>query len=82
MGAPGLFIKEVEVAKLLGHNVTWLHANANDLERQYGLPKIDPAIGLRHLEAIEIWARQRNVKTNIARSERLTETNQEKPNAF
>lgn len=82
MGAPRLYVKEVEVARLLGHNVTWLRSNSTDLERQYGLPKIDPAIGLRHLEAIEEWARQRNLTTMTARSERLKETNQEDHNAF
>lgn len=78
-----LFVKEADIAKMLGHDVKWLRSNREVLERQYGFPKIDPAIGMRHREAVEEWARERNARTAKARSERLTETNHtENPNAF
>ena len=70
-----LYVKEAEIAKMLGHDVTWLRSNLNTLERQYGLPKIDPAVGMRHREAVEEWARERNMRTAKSRPERLTETN-------
>ncbi|GGE30418.1 hypothetical protein GCM10011360_18040 [Primorskyibacter flagellatus] len=57
-----LFIKEEDVAKLLGHNITWLRQRAALLEESYGLPKIDPATQLRHREAVEVWARKRNIR--------------------
>lgn len=70
-----LFVKEADIAKMLGHDVKWLRSNSETLERQYGFPKIDPAIGMRHREAVEEWARERNARYAKARSERLTETN-------
>lgn len=64
MGIPddALYVKEVEVARMLRHDITWLRANAGTLEKQYGLPKVDPAIGMRHRGAIEEWARERNAR--------------------
>lgn len=82
MGVPRLFETEKEIARLLGHDVTWLRKNSSTLENQYGFPPIDPATGMRHREAVEEWARQRNVRTAKARSGRLSETNQENHNAF
>ncbi|WP_120636072.1 hypothetical protein [Ruegeria sp. EL01] len=76
-----LYVKEETIAKMLGHNVTWLRSNAVALERQYGLPPIDPAVGMRHVEAVEEWARERNIRKS-ERPERLSETNQEDLNAF
>lgn len=82
MPAPDpLYVKEVEAARMLRHDVGWLRANAPTLESQYGFPKIDPAVGMRHREAIEEWARERNSRRTRG-SERLTETNRENPNAF
>ena len=76
-----LYIKEADVARLLGHDVTWLRANASALETITGFPKVDVVIGMRHREAIEEWARERNFRKAM-RQERLTETNRENPNAF
>lgn len=76
-----LYVKEATIAKMLGHDVTWLRANADVLERQYGFPKVDPAVNMRHVEAVEEWARERNMRKG-ARPERLSETNQENTNAF
>ncbi len=56
-----LYVNEQEAAKLLRHDVTWLRNNSNALERTAGFPKIDPVIGMRHREAIEEWARERNI---------------------
>ncbi len=75
MAVQQLFVKESDIAKMLGHDVKWLRSNSETLERQYGFPKIDPAIGMRHREAVEEWARERNARTAKARSERLKETN-------
>ncbi len=75
MSVQQLFVKESDIAKMLGHDVKWLRSNSETLERQYGFPKIDPAIGMRHREAVEEWARERNARTAKARSERLKETN-------
>ncbi len=69
-----LFVKEADIAKMLGHDVMWLRSNSETLERQYGFPKIDPAIGMRHREAVEEWARERNARKAKTRSERFTET--------
>ncbi|GLO70289.1 hypothetical protein VWZ88_12740 [Phaeobacter sp. JH20_36] len=82
MSVQSLFVKEAEVAKLLGHDVKWLRANSTTLEAQYGLPEIDPAIGLRHREAIEEWARERNTRKAKSRPGRLQSTNQEDQNGF
>jgi len=76
-----LYAPDAKIAKMLGHNVTWLRANSAMLEQQYGLPKVDPAIGMRHVEAVEEWARERNMRGSV-RAERLPETNQENKNAF
>jgi hypothetical protein len=73
--APSLFIPEREVARLLGHDMAWLRSNAPVLEASTGFPSIDPVIGMRHREAIEEWARERNVRRRSG-PERLTETNQ------
>ena len=70
-----LYVKEAEIARMLGHDIRWLRSNQTTLESQYGLPKIDPAIGFRHRESVEEWARERNMRTARSRSERLTETN-------
>jgi hypothetical protein len=56
-----LYVNESEAAKLLRHDVTWLRTNSTALERTAGFPKIDPVIGMRHREAIEEWARERNI---------------------
>lgn len=76
-----LYVKEVEAARMLRHDVTWLRANASVLEAQYNFPKIDPATGMRHKEAIEAWARERNTR-NSKRTERLSETNRENVDEF
>lgn len=81
MPAAPLYVKEVEAAKMLRHDVSWLRQNAHVLESQYGFPKIDPAIGMRHREAIEEWARERNFR-NAKRPERLIETNRENVDEF
>ncbi len=56
-----LFVSEAAAAKMLGRDVSWLRANAATLEVQFGFPKVDLAIGRRHKEAIEVWARGRNI---------------------
>lgn len=71
-----LYVSDAKIAKMLGHDIKWLRANQTVLEQQYGLPPIDPAIGMRHVEAVEEWARERNMRRS-ARPERLSETNQE-----
>ncbi len=71
-----LYAPDGKIAKMLGHDTKWLRDNADVLERQYGLPPIDPAVGMRHVEAVEEWARERNMR-KTERSERLSETNQE-----
>jgi hypothetical protein len=76
-----LYVKEAEAARMLRHDVSWLRQNAPTLEAQYGFPKIDPAIGMRHREAIEEWARERNSRRTRG-SERLTEANRANPDAF
>ena len=70
-----LYRSEKEVAALLGHRIDWLRANATKLEKQYGLPPIDPAVGMRHIPSIEEWARERNTRMAPRSSGRLTETN-------
>ena len=75
-----LYIKEADVAKLLGHNIGWLHENSKTLEAQYGFPPIDPPIGMHHREAIEAWARERN--TRAPSRARLNETSQENQSGF
>lgn len=70
-----LYVKEEEAARMLRHDVTWLRRNRAMLEDQ-GFPKIDPVVGMRHKEAIEAWARERNFRRQ-ERNQRLSETNQE-----
>lgn len=82
MPAEALYIADAAVARLLGHGIDWLRANRSDLEQQYGFPKVDPAVGKTHREAVEVWARKRNVRDLARSSERLSETNQENINAF
>jgi hypothetical protein len=81
MSAAPLYVKEAEAARMLRHDVTWLRKNAPTLESQYGFPKIDPAVGMRHKEAIEQWARERNTR-QAPRSVGLTEANRENVDAF
>jgi len=76
-----LYVKEAEVAEMLRHGVDWLRKNAPALEAQYGFPKVDPATGLRHKEAIEKWARERNFRP-VRHPERLKEANRENTDAF
>lgn len=81
--SPPLYIPEAEVARMLGHKIDWLRENAAALEQSTGFPAIDPVVGLRHREAIEEWARERNAKRRRG-PERLTETSRrrENPDAF
>ncbi|MGC0225190.1 hypothetical protein [Pseudooceanicola nitratireducens] len=65
-----LFIKEEDVAKMLGHNVRWLRERSTLLEDQYGFPKIDPATRMRHREAVEAWARERNMRPSHSHATR------------
>lgn len=53
-----LFVKEADIAKMLGRDVKWLRSNGGTLERKYGFAKIDPAIGMRHREAVEECGQQ------------------------
>lgn len=76
-----LYVREVEAARMLRHDVTWLRQNASVLEAQYGFPKIDPATGMRHKESIEQWARERNSR-QAPGSLKLTEANKENFDAF
>lgn len=55
-----IYIPEAHVAKMLGHGIDWFHKNVEMLERQYGFPKVDPAIRRRHRPSIEKWAEERN----------------------
>lgn len=77
-----LYAKESDIARMLGHDVDWLRKNAASLEQQFGFPRIDPATGLRHVEAVEEWARERNRRFGTRTVERLRETNRENSNAF
>lgn len=60
-----LYAKESEVAEMLSRSLGWLKKNAAELEETTGFPKVDPAIGLRHTEAIKVWARRRNIRQEI-----------------
>ncbi len=75
-----LFISESTVAKMLGHDRSWLERNAARLEQTANFPKIDPVIGKRHREAIEEWARERNVHRRSIRP--LEEKHRENFDAF
>lgn len=55
-----IYITEKDVAKFICRGVNWLRDHAEQLERQYGFPKVDPAIGRRHRPSIEEWAAERN----------------------
>ena len=57
-----LYLTEKEVAQLLRRGVDWLRQHSEQLERQYGFPKVDPAVGWRHRQAIEMWALERNTR--------------------
>lgn len=90
MGAPrtptvspsdALYISEADVARMLGRSTDWLRENRADLETQFSFPPIDQAVGKRHREAVEEWARERNVRSR-QRPERLNGTNRENPHAF
>lgn len=72
-----LYTSDRNIARMLGHDVKWLHKNATTLEDQYGFPRIDPAIGLRHIPSVEEWARERNSRLPKARTERLPQNNHE-----
>lgn len=66
MSSPvALYVKEAEVARMLRHDITWLRKNSKILEEQYGFPKIDPAIGMRHRGSIEAWAQERNMRSAV-----------------
>jgi hypothetical protein len=77
-----LYKSEAQIARMLGHDVSWLRDNSNTLETQYGFPPIDAAVGMRHREAVEAWARERNMRKAKARLGQLSETNQENQNGF
>lgn len=77
MPLASLYVSDKVAAQMLGHTIDWLRANREMLERQFGFPKVDPAVGKTHREAIEEWARQRNVEPLHKAQERLTETNRE-----
>ncbi len=76
-----LFVTEKTVAEMLGRSIAWLRSNAHTLEQTTGFPKIDPVVGKRHREAIEVWARERNVRSVACLSEQ-DETNSENEDAF
>jgi hypothetical protein len=63
--ADQIYASESTIAKMLGHDRAWLHANACMLEQQYGFPKIDPAIGKRHRPSVEAWASERNTRKRL-----------------
>lgn len=77
-----LYLSEREVARMLGRDLAWLKANLPTMIRQYGFPKIDTAVGRYHREAVEEWARERNVTRRRAPGERLNETNRENRDAL
>lgn len=64
-----LFASDREIAKMLGHKVDWLTANARTLETTSGFPKVDPLVGLRHVESVIEWARNRNL-TQVLRHQK------------
>lgn len=78
---PILYVTERQVATMLGQTLDWLKAHAEDLERSTAFPKIDPVVGRRHRESVEIWARQRNLRQQV-RMSGSTETNRENEDAF
>lgn len=55
-----LYAPEADIAAMLGRSVDWLRKNARDLEQQCGFPKVDTAIGLRHVPSVQAWADERN----------------------
>ena len=76
-----LYVSEKQVAQMLGQTVDWLRANGPMLEASTNFPKVDPVVGKRHREAIEVWARERNMRRSGG-LERLTERNRENQSAF
>tara|TARA_R110000851_G_scaffold22626_14_gene67042 strand:+ start:522 stop:761 length:240 start_codon:yes stop_codon:yes gene_type:complete len=78
---PALYLSESTIAKMLGHDTMWLTKNSDTLERQYGFPKIDPAIGKRHAPSVEQWAAVRNAP-ELPAVGRSKSGNRENPNAF
>jgi len=82
MPAQSLYVSDRELARMLGHAIDWLKANRDKLEQQFGFPKVDPAIGKTHREAVEEWARKRNARDPGAASERLNRDNRENLDAL
>lgn len=76
-----LFVADRDIARLLGQSLGWLKANVASLEATTGFPKIDPVIGLRHREAVEEWARERNQRAK-PHSERQINSHKEDHSAF
>lgn len=76
-----IYVSESTIAKMLGHDRPWLQANIETLERQFGFPKIDPAIGKRHRPSVEQWAMERNTRLRPT-GQRLTETSEENTDGF
>jgi len=71
MKSEKLYRSDKEVAQMLGHDIRWFRSNVNALERQYGFPSIDPAVGLPYIPSIEAWATERNTRTMHNNSEQL-----------
>lgn len=71
------FASETEAARILGRDRSWLAENLDRLENQFGFPKIDPAIGKRHVPSIKEWARERNSTTRRTGGKGLNPHNQE-----
>ncbi len=61
-----LYVPDSTAAAMLGQKIDWFRANVDMLERQYGFPKVDPAVGKRHKESIETWARKRNMPASLS----------------
>ena len=76
-----LYKSEAQIARMLGHDTAWLHKNATALERQYGFPPIDPAIGKRHAPSVEQWASERTASLRPA-VRKKTIRNQENDSEF
>jgi hypothetical protein len=72
-----LYINEADAARMLGKPTSWLRSNVTTLERQYGFPKVDPAVGMRHKEAIEAWARDRNVRKQSSALSEISKENKD-----
>lgn len=76
-----LYLSERSIAQMLGHDLKWLTANARDLERQYGFPQVDPAIGKRHAPSVVQWASDRNAPKGPA-AQHLISRNKENHDAL